>query len=268
MALAVSLQLFGLTPANAASVYSNVKYGPASGSGNLMDIYVPGTGAGPFPAVLLIHGGGWTKGDKSWFDRDAARLARVGIVGVSVNYRLAPAAVYPAQLDDVQAALAWIRAHAFTYKVDPRRIGALGASAGGHLAALLATYGVGSRTSGTRLSVVAAWSGIYDFMTMPGTGLVDGSKISTFLGCDVTTCPDKWADASPASHVDPTDPPIYMANGTAESIPSQQPEDMAAEVGAELIPYQLQWVPGSQHGTGYEAQVWAQTVSFLKTYLG
>src|SRR5439155_5195450 len=240
-------QLVGLSPANAASVYSNVRYGPASGSGNLMDVYVPGTGTGPFPALLFIHGGGWTKGDKSWFDGDAGKVAKLGMVGIAVNYRLAPAAVYPAQLDDVRAALAYVRAHASRYKIDPTRVGALGSSAGGHLAALLATYGTGSKSSGSRIAVVAARSGIYDFMTMPTSALVDGTKVSTFLGCDVTACPDKWVDASPAAHVDPTDPLMYMANGTAESVPSQQPQDMATELGAEAVPYQLQWVAGSQH---------------------
>ena len=136
------------------------------------------------------------------------------MVGIAVNYRLAPAAVYPAQLDDVRAALAYVRAHASRYKIDPTRVGALGSSAGGHLAALLATYGTGSKSSGSRIAVVAARSGIYDFMTMPTYALVDGTKVSTFLGCDVTACPDKWVDASPAAHVDPTDPLMYMANGT------------------------------------------------------
>jgi acetyl esterase len=263
---AASLQLLGASSAQAATTYANVQYGPASGTANQLDVYVPSTGAGPFPALLLVHGGGWTRGDKSSFDKDAAGLAKIGIVGVPVNYRLAPKYVYPAQLDDLQLALQWLRAHAGQYKVDPSRIGALGTSAGAHLAALLATYGVGATNGSGRVVVVGGWSGAYDFSTMV-TASMDGTKISTFLGCDVTTCPAKWADASPANHLDPTDPPMYMANGTSEEIPTQQPQDMSQRLKADFIPYELQWVPGSKHGMAYQSQVWTQTIQFLTGYL-
>ena len=99
-----SLQLLGAPAAEAATAYPGLQYGPASGAANQLDVYVPSTGAGPFPALLLIHGGGWTRGDKSSFHKDAAGLAKIGIVGVPVNYRLAPKYVYPAQLDDLQLA--------------------------------------------------------------------------------------------------------------------------------------------------------------------
>ena len=104
-----------------------------------MDVYLPIGFAGPRPGVELIHGGGWQAGDKSFYAPLGRALAARGFVAFSVNYRLTPAAHYPAQADDVQQAARWLRAHAGEYGLDPARLGALGDSAGGHLALILGT---------------------------------------------------------------------------------------------------------------------------------
>src|SRR5205807_1312751 len=106
------------------------------------------TGAGPFPAVVCIHGGGWRAGSREQLSRPDKSLgersfietvAGHGYVAISISYRLAPAAKFPAQIEDCKAAGRWLRASAKKYRVDPKHIGAVGASAGGHLACLLGT---------------------------------------------------------------------------------------------------------------------------------
>ena len=122
-----------------------------------LDVYVPVATARNRPAVMLVHGGGWTIGDKETADEQekANRLAALGFVVFEVDYRLAPQHPYPAAVEDVAAAARWIRKdkQVRKYRVDPRRLGALGASAGGHLVAMLATVGSGSRDVGSRVRV-------------------------------------------------------------------------------------------------------------------
>ena len=94
---------------------------------------------GKRPGVLMVHGGGWIGGDKAQYQKFGEKLAEKGYVAFSINYRLLPYFPHPAQIDDTQRAMRWIRAHAADYHLDPKRIGALGDSAGGHLVSLLGT---------------------------------------------------------------------------------------------------------------------------------
>ncbi|HEX4607505.1 MAG TPA: alpha/beta hydrolase, partial [Urbifossiella sp.] len=96
-------------------------------------------GDGPFPAVLVIHGGGWSSGNKASNRGALAEFAKRGYVAVSPQYRFAPKHTFPAQVHDVKAAVRWLRAHKDEYKVDPDRIGAVGFSAGGHLSLMQGT---------------------------------------------------------------------------------------------------------------------------------
>src|SRR5215211_6598764 len=120
-----------------------VIYGVVGGEPLLLDIYQSSARADLRPAVMLTHGGGMWTGSRSHMEHPARQLAQAGYVAFSVDYRLVNAAAgqhrWPAQLDDVQRAVRWVRAHAATYGVDPGRVGAFGWSAGGQLAALLGT---------------------------------------------------------------------------------------------------------------------------------
>lgn len=104
----------------------------------LADLFVP-QGDGPFPAVIVVHGGGWLNGDKTRFRALAIELAKRGYVTAAIEYRLGDEAAFPAGIHDCNAATRFLRAHAAEYKVDPNRIGAVGGSAGGHLVGLMAT---------------------------------------------------------------------------------------------------------------------------------
>src|SRR5262249_50393585 len=102
-----------------------------------LDLYIPATPKGPL--LVWIHGGGWRGGSKDVVEYRPF-LAH-GYCLASVEYRFSQDAIFPAQVEDCKAAIRWLRAHAGEYGYDPKRIGAWGASAGGHLVALLATTG-------------------------------------------------------------------------------------------------------------------------------
>src|SRR6266702_5522499 len=121
-------------------ITQDIVYRTIDGEAVLLDAYVPTAKTVKLPAILLVHGGAWRGGDKSNFTGDAMHLAQLGYAAFSVNYRLAPMHPYPAAVDDVEAAVRWLRAPAQVkaYKLDPKRIGAIGSSAGGHLVGMLA----------------------------------------------------------------------------------------------------------------------------------
>ena len=104
-----------------------------------MDIYRPKDSWETLPAIVCIHGGGWNKGGKIHFKNVAQSLAAKGYVTASIDYRLSGEAPFPVHIHDCKAAVRFLRANAQKYGIDPARIGATGSSAGGHLAALLAT---------------------------------------------------------------------------------------------------------------------------------
>ena len=106
-----------------------------------LDLYVPEKGDGPFPIIVWIHGGAWMSGDKNGCPPLSSGFVARGYAGVSLDYRLSGDAIFPAQIEDCKAAIRWLRAHAKEYRLDPTRIGVWGASAGGHLVALLGTSG-------------------------------------------------------------------------------------------------------------------------------
>ena len=120
-----------------------VVYGRVADELLLLDVHIPPHRARPRPAVVLVHGGGMWTGSRADMAHPARQLARAGYVAFAVDYRLVDAAAgrhrWPAQLDDVQRAVRWVRANAGRYGVDPGRVGAYGWSAGGQLAALLGT---------------------------------------------------------------------------------------------------------------------------------
>src|SRR5262249_47037312 len=115
-----------------------------------LNVAFPTQGQGPFPAVVLIHGGGWFYSSNRDCLPFSLRLAEKGYVGVTITYRFVPAYRFPDQVHDAKAAVRWLRANAKKYQVDPERIGAFGHSAGGHLACLLGMAGGQDRLEGAR----------------------------------------------------------------------------------------------------------------------
>jgi acetyl esterase len=259
-------------PAGAAQVRVTVKndvtYRTVDGEQLGLDVYSPAKKGKSRPAVVVVHGGGWRAGDKSWFAQQGNQLAERGFVAFSINYRLAPAHTYPAAVEDVEAAVEWVRKHAKEYGVDAKRIGTLGGSAGGHLVGMLATDGEGSLKTGHRVAAAVSWSGPMDFVSLaPAAATNADSSFSTFLGCPPDACPDTYAAASPVTHVDKTDAPMLIVNSTMELVPQSQADAMKAALDKAGVANQAIILPGRAHSRAYSNQVWGRTVSFLENYL-
>lgn len=213
---------------------ANVLYEIANGQKLYLDIYQPKERSKPAPAIILIHGGGWTDFDKSIMSGIAATLAMAGFVAFSIDYRLLnfrdhPAKnQWPAQLEDCQSALRWVRQHAGEYGVDPSRIGAFGHSAGGQLAALLGMIDSRDPSNAqisTRVQAVVDVSGVSDFTTDHDP---DGDALFTMLfGGTQAQKPDVWRAASPVFHVQSDDPPFLLIHGTRDQeVPLHQSEEL------------------------------------------
>ncbi|HLK34230.1 MAG TPA: alpha/beta hydrolase, partial [Terriglobales bacterium] len=152
------LTLFLLSLTCSARILKNVVYGHVGGVDLTLDANIP-DGAGPFPAAVLVHGGGWVAGDKQQYITYIFQpLSAAGFAWFSINYRLAPQYHFPAPAEDVEQAIRFVKAHAADYRIDPRRMALIGESAGGHLVSY-----VGARNQpGSQLAAVVSLYGIHD----------------------------------------------------------------------------------------------------------
>jgi acetyl esterase/lipase len=224
---------------DAAGVQENVAYGP----GLLLDVYEPAEAGGNLPAVILIHGGGWTSFDKSTMKTMAQFLARSGFVAFAVDYRLFHDNEnrWPAQLDDVQRAVRWVRANADKYGLNPEKIGAFGHSAGAQLAALLGMEETRDNSDVTlakyssRVQAVVDYSGPTDFTTeRDPEGM---AFLTNFFSVDYSKHPEVWRDASPAFHTAKSNAPFLIVHGTHdESVPIAQAQEFYDKLKAAGVP--------------------------------
>ena len=215
----------------------------------LADVYRP-AGPGPFPSVLLIHGGAWKRGDRAQVEGIAERLSGRGYLVVNTTYRLVPAHVWPAQLHDVQQALRWMRSpQGGARGIDPARIGAFGYSAGGHLAALLGGAADDPRWGGADLAVRAVVAG-----GTPSdlTAFRDGKLVPAFIGRPYAEAAQSYVDASPLHHVTPADPPVFLYHaGFDRLVPIDQAERYRAALDAAGVPNELFVIRGHGHISGF-----------------
>jgi acetyl esterase/lipase len=264
-------------------VQADLEYGTRE-DGTLLTLEVctpaPGAVLGARPAVVSIHGGSWARGDKANADwRNVCRwLASEGFVAASVNYRLVPDARFPAAIDDVALAVEWLRApeQVERFGIDPTRIGAFGGSAGGNLAALLGTEGEGDLDEGSRVAAVAELSGPVG-LTAPELAADAASPwleaiVGEYLGCEpgagAEVCPQS-TDASPASRVDPSDPPFFIGHSDQEVVPLGQSTRFASTLAAAGVPVELVIVPGTAHSIGIlDEALRARVAAFLHAHLG
>lgn len=241
-----------------------------------LDACLPVEAEEPTRAIVLLHGGGFTAGDREsgGMRRLCELTAEFGQAAFSIDYRLAPDHVWPAQVDDLANAVRWLRepAQVERFGIDPARIGALGSSAGAIIAQSLATRGEGPLDSGERLAAVASLSGV-SVMTPEGLALGDPTDEAAelalnYLGCtSVADCPTS-VPASPITGVDPTDPPMLLVNGTDELVPVEQAEAMATALEAAGVPVELIVVDEPAHGTALlTTDVREEALTFLEEHL-
>lgn len=215
----------------------------------LLDAFVP-KGDGPYPAVLVVHGGAWRSGDRKQLRGYANALVERGFVCFAIDYRLAPKDKFPAQIEDCREAVKWIRANSASYKVDPDKLGAIGYSAGGHLVCLLGTTGEApSEKNGnvdTRIQAVAAGGAPTDFRVFPD----DGKWAEYWMGGDLKTQPDRFRDASATFFVDKDDPPVFFFNGTDDKlVPIEWSKSCFEALKAKGVKTEMHTIDGAGHLT-------------------
>jgi len=215
------------------TVQENVVYASVNGSELHLDVYEPaGRGNGTRPAVVLIHGGGWVSLDKRTMRGMGQFLARAGYLAFSVDYRLLQGDQnrWPAQLDDVQCAVRWVRAHASQYGVNPERIGAFGHSAGAQLAALLGMEDTRDNSDpalakySSKVQAVVDVSGPTDFTRDHES---EAGFLADFFGAPYSIHPEAWRGASPVFHVSKDDAPFLIVHGTQDkAVPISQAQEL------------------------------------------
>jgi alpha-L-fucosidase 2 len=239
-----------------AEVRRDLEYGQAGGERLLLDVSVP-EGAGPFPVAILVHGGGWRRGDKGGSDKpgDGAditpwfgALTQAKYVWFSINYRLAPKHRWPACFEDLQTAVRWVKAHAGEYRGDPGRIVLFGHSAGGHLVTMLATQS----KEDTRVQAVAGFAPVTDheYKLVQNGGL--GQGLQDLLGRPKEINPESLQALraiSPINRVRRGLPPILLLHGEADkTVAIQQSVNFQKRVRAVGGTCDLITVKGAGHG--------------------
>jgi len=234
-----------------------IEYAKPGGEALALDLARPKSPSGKCPAVLCIHGGGFRAGKREGWDGRIKMLAEHGYVAATATYRLAPKFPYPAAVQDVKAAVRWLRANAATYSIDPDRIGVTGDSAGGHLAQFLGVTGGVAEFEGdggnpgvsSRVSCVVNWYGPSDFTKSYGKSVDAAEVLPLWLGGDDTKEHKKHIQASPLYWVTPGAAPTLLLHGTKDPyVAFEQAEWIrdrlkAAEVEVDLVAFE-----GAGHG--------------------
>lgn len=196
----------------------NEVYKAVNGKDLKADVYIPSTGTSErFPAVLLIHGGGWLTGSKENQRMMAQHLAENGFVAVTAAYRLGTEAEYPAGVLDLKDAIKWMRKNAKKYNINPEKIAVLGASAGGQLATLLGVtgdseiYKTGNPQVSDKVQAIVNIDGILSFVHPDAE---EGWMAATWLGGSRLEKPELWVEASPLEYVDEKTPPTLFVNSS------------------------------------------------------
>jgi acetyl esterase/lipase len=210
------------------------------------------------PALVIIHGGYWYQDDKSGWSVTSQWFAERGYAVFAINYRLNSQSGWTAQRTDALNAIAWIRANASTFTVDPKRVLVLGSSAGGQIATAVGTYGTG--TSYVRgvvaLSPVASPYRAYNDGQVSGASasaqkLRDNSTLLTRCSPEKadTTCWNRWIDAVVKNHASSGDAPMYLLHSRGDFVPSAHSSDLCAALKAKDVSCTLTVVPGSGHAS-------------------
>ncbi|MEN3940053.1 alpha/beta hydrolase [Prosthecobacter sp. SYSU 5D2] len=222
-----------------------------------LDLWRPKQTKKPLPAIVCIHGGGWFKGERGSMANLAQALAAKGYVTVTISYRLSGEAKFPAAIQDCKAAVRFLRANAEKYGIQADAIGVTGLSAGGHLAALLATSGGVKELEGAgghaeQSSVVQACVAMgaqTDFETERiGTlsSAPDNPHYRPFLGGSQKDIPEVYALASPRHHLDKSDPPLAFMTGELDDA-STHADEIRADLEKLGIATGLTVIPKAPH---------------------
>lgn len=269
----------------------DIPYANISPSQNL-DIYLPDEGDGTFPAIVYLHGGAFSIGDKrDIYVLNILKSIKHGYALVSVNYRLSSEATFPSGIQDVKAAIRWIRAKGKEYQLDGNRIAAWGCSSGANYAAMicltdnvseLEDLSLGNLGYPCNVQAAVDWFGPTDFLKMDeqaeenGFGLTDhgeaDSPESRYLGAKISDVPLKVELANPMTYVHQGMPPILIQHGRLdELVPVQQSMIFVEKLEKYVSPERFEFdiIEGAGHADPlFETNENMERVfSFLDKYL-
>lgn len=263
-------------------VERNIVYASLAGEALHLDVFRP-AGDEVLPAVVALVGGGWTKCNKVRFESFCITLASHGYVALNVNYRLAPAHRWPACMLDTKTAVRWARAHARQHGIDAKRVGALGSSAGAHLAAMLAVTSEEKafddgphKEQPSRVSAAVCLCPPVDMTALYEIFHKSAVDVpAVLLGGTPQEAPEAYRSASPVTYINGKSAPCLFIHGTDDKIVPFEPTRQMAErmrqfgVDSEFIA-----LPGVGHGV-HDVALTASPVSpmpkildFLAKHLG
>lgn len=223
-----------------------------------LDLARPKEAAKSLPCVVFIHGGGWRQGNFKVHVPQILEYAKAGYVSATVQYRFAPAAPWPAQIEDVKCAVRYLRANADKYGIDKQRLGAIGFSAGAHLSMLLGTMDEkdglegngGSEGQSSKVQAVVSYFGPTDLAAKDFPANVN-AMISDFLGGTPDEKPGNFKAASPVTYIDKNDAPILMFMGTKDRlVPYNQAYELADTMTKAGLGGRVELILGADHGWG------------------
>lgn len=249
-------------------IQRDIPYVPNGDPAQRLDLFVPeGPSEKPFPLIIWVHGGGWMAGSKD--GGPAMEFMHKGYAVASVEYRFSQKALFPAQIQDCQAAIRWLRANAKQQNIDADHFAVWGASAGGHLVALLGTAGGsdafpkigGNEEQSDRVQAVIDLFGPTNFATVKAQADADkGVKYvynfadqtnpyARLIGAKLGDDAEKEKRVSPVSYITADDPPMLILHGTADPhVPYAQSVEFAESLKKSGVPVLLQKLPGAGHG--------------------
>lgn len=248
----------------------DISYIPNGDDAQKLDLYLPEKPAErPLPLIVHIHGGGWMGGNK--FPCPVVAMVGKGYAVASVEYRFSQKTKFPAQIQDCQAAIRWLRANSKPHNIDPERVGVVGGSAGGHLSALVGTAGGkkafapigGNEQQSDRVQAVCDIFGPANFSTVMQQASDDknvrnifkfnspSDPYSQLIGVSLEGNKEKTDAVSPVHYVSKDNPPMLILHGTHDAlVPLAQSEEFAAALKEKGVEVWLQKLPGSGHGGG------------------
>ncbi|TMP91115.1 MAG: alpha/beta hydrolase [Verrucomicrobia bacterium] len=219
----------------------------------LLDLYLPSQLGQGRPGVIVVRGGGWMVNDRKRFAHVASALAEKGVAAACIEYRTAEEAAFPGAIQDVKAAVRWMRANAARYGIDSHAIGTLGGSSGAHMALLAGlTAGVaelegngGHEDVSSQIQAVVAMATPADLLSLSAN---NKRTVGTFLHVTPEQDAEMWRWASPVNHVTAGGPPVLLLHGTADdSVPSTQSVDFARRYREAGASAEVELLPGAPH---------------------
>ena len=227
-------------------------YAVREGGDLRLDLYRPAYAEGALPVVVMIHGGGWTTGDKRDFSALNDYLAARGYVVAAISYRLAPGARFPAAQEDVAEAIRYLGGLAETHNLDPTRIALVGRSAGGQIA-LLAAYAAGDPAIRAVVSFYAPTALRWGYANPARPGVIDSSGVlDIYLGGPPETHGAQYDAAEPARFVSPSTPPTLFIQGLRdEHVSPFHAEFVSARLLEAGVPHAIVRLPWATHACDY-----------------